>query len=437
MASANILLGTQGIRMARSRNTWYQKQLASLAYRRGLSYADQTAYAKAIAAFTEALEKGHKKPEQVYVMRGISQGQLNNTAKAMADFEAVIHGAQSNSAQSNSAVPKNTELETTELETTEQPTRSFSLAQAHYHRGMLRQQAGNEAGALADWSTAIAHWPDYPEPHYHRALVSLSQGHYDQALTDLDTALSANPTMVMAYLQRGNLRHQLGDIPGAVADWELAVCNDFTLEEAKQKLASVQQANGDAQLSAVLEKPLAAKGLTVEVNHTGSQLDIHIHRKLGTGVNYYTLPELIREHLVPLHLADVSRFQLIGHLAEVNRPEWNQSYDLYQGQPCPPSNWEKAFSALVLFPPFGIPAFIQAAQVKRFYKRGQYLDAVGASKAVKGLCVAGSVAFGFFTLLPLGYAAYDSMKEKPTFQIAEQAQASAKEQIFENKSELN
>ncbi|MEL6816862.1 MAG: tetratricopeptide repeat protein, partial [Cyanobacteria bacterium J06598_3] len=361
--------------MSRLLNSWYKQQQASRAYRRGLTYVCQMSHGKAIAAFSEAVERGWQHAGKALVKRGISHSHLNDLPSAIADFDGVIETSQAG---------------------------DTTLAEAHYHRGLLRQQAGNEAGALADWSAAVAHWPTYPEPHYHRALVALGQGHYEQALADLDIALAANPTMVMAYLHRGNLRHQLGDIPGAVADWELAVCNDFSLEAAKQKLASVQQADYDAKLSLLLEAPLAALGLRAEVNHSGATLDIHIYRELGTGVNYYTLPDVIREHLVPLHLADVSRFQLIGHLAEVNRPEWSQFYDLYKGQPCPPSHWQTAFSALVLFPPFGIPAFIQAARVKALYKKGHYLEAVGASKAVKGLCVAGSVTLGFFTLLPLG-----------------------------------
>lgn len=399
--------------MSRLLNSWYKRQQASWAYRRGISYVCQMSYAKAIAAFSEAIKIGRKEAGKALVQRGVSYASLKDFKRAMADFDTVIETSQASS-----------------------PV----LAEAHYHRGLLRQQAGNEAGALADWSAAIVYWPSYPDPHYHRALVSLSQGHYDKALGDLDAALTADPTMVLAYLQRGNLRYQLKDIPGAVADWELAVCNDFSLEEAKQKLASVQQADYDAKLSSILEVPLAALGLKAEVNHSGSTLDIHIHRELGTGVNYYTLPDVIREHLVPLHLADVSRFQLIGHLAEVHRPEWSQFYDLYKGQPCPPSQWQTAFAALVLFPPFGIPAFIQAARVKDLYKKGQYLEAVGASKAVKGLCVAGSVTLGFFTLLPLGYAAYDSMKETPTFRVAEQSKGSPNrpyQQMFQDDAELN
>ncbi|MGC1309914.1 MAG: tetratricopeptide repeat protein [Phormidesmis sp.] len=380
--------------MASPFRIWYQQQAASLAYRRGLNYARQTSHKLAIAALTQAIQKGYPHPERACVARGISRLQTKDTAGALADFETAINATA---------------------------TDSVSLAKAHHHRGLLRQQSGNEAGALADWSAAIAYWPAYPDPHYHRALLHLGQGHHRRALADLDAALQSDPTSVCAYLQRGNLRHQLGDIPGAVADWEIAVCNDFTLEDAKQKLANVQQAACDAKLSAVLAAPLAAHALTVEVNHSGSQLDIHIHRQVGTGINYYTLPDLIRAHLVPLHLAEVTKFQLIGHVANVNRPDWSQTYELYKGQPCPPSNWQAAFSTLVLFPPFGIPAFIQAARVKKFYNRGQYMAAVSASKGVKGLCVAGSVTLGFCTLLPLGYAAYDSMKETPTFRLVEQA----------------
>ncbi|MFK8185771.1 MAG: tetratricopeptide repeat protein [Phormidesmis sp.] len=385
--------------MTRPLYDWYQQQLARLAYHRGCAHARQTVHPQAIASFTQAIDCNYAHKSEALVNRGMSYIAINEHEKAIADFETVISAA----AATHQAPP-------------------LALAQAHHYRGLLRQKSGNEAGALVDWSIAIAYQPTYPAPYYQRALIHLSQGNYAQALSDLDIVIANDPAFTPAYLQRGNLRHQLKDIPGAVTDWEIAVCNDFTLEEAKTKLASVHQAAYDAKLTNVLQAPLAEKGLTAEVTHTGSELNIHIHRQLGTGVNYYTLPDLIREYLSPLHLSEVKKFQLIGHLEEVNRPEWNQSYELYKGQPCPPSNWQTAFSALVVFPPFGIPAFIQAAQVKRFYNRGEYLEALSASKSVKGLCVAGSVALGVFTLLPLSYAAYDSMQAEPTFQVAKEAQ---------------
>ncbi len=423
---------------------WYQQQSAKLAYYRGMACARKSSHALAVAAFTQALDKGNRSADnaqrdnaledRALVMRGISRVQLRDSVGAIADFTAVIATAIE---KFGSHFDLNSHPNFSHPNFEAEP--DFRLAQAYYHRGRLRQQAGNEAGALADWSAAITHWPHYPQPHYHRALVHLSQGQHTLALADLNTALKSDPTMVAAYLQRGNLRHQLGDIPGAVADWEIAVCNDFTLEDAKKKLANVQQANHDAQFSTILAAPLAQKGLTVKVTHSGSQLDIHTYRQLGTGVNYYTLPDLIRQYLVPLHLANVSRFKLIGHLTDINRPEWSQQYDLYKGQPCPPSNWQAAFSTLVVFPPFGIPAIIQAAKVKGFYERGQYVEALSASKGVRGLCVAGSVTLGMFALLPLGYAAYDSMQATPTLSIVKPVKNTPHrpyEQIFRNESEL-
>jgi tetratricopeptide (TPR) repeat protein len=405
--------------MASLYQNWYRQQKARLAYRRGLSCARKAMHAQAIAAFTEALEASPAQAMEATVRRGLSRVEIKDVMGAIADFDsAILRGRGLTNAVISNELDQNAPDQNASSQhapdQNEPAEPNFELAQAHYHRGLLRQQMGNEAGALADWSAAIAHWPNYFEPCYQRALVYLSQGHHSQALEDLNAALTGNPTLSMAYLQRGNLRYQLGDIPAAVTDWELAVCNDFTLEAAKQKLATVQQNAHDAELSAVLKEPLAAKGLTAQISHSGAQLAIHIYRQLGTGVNYYTLPDLIRKYLVPLHLAEVKKFRLIGHIANVNRPEWNQSYELYKGQPCPPSNWETAFSALVVFPPFGIPAFIQAAQVKTFYSRGQYIEALRASNSVRGFCVAGSVMLGFFTLLPLSYAAYDSMQETPT-----------------------
>lgn len=401
----------------------YQQQVAKLMYRRGITRLRHQSYAQAVAAFTLAMEKGFSPFAQAQVMRGISRVCAEDREGAIADFEAVIKAEQSSESE---PIAQSIQADS--------PV-NIPLAQAYHHRAQLRQRSDDAAGALADWSAAIAHWPRYPEPHYHRALAHLEQEKHRQALADFGSAITADPTCAKAYLHRGNLRHQLGDTAGAAADWELAICNDFTLEDAKQKLANTQQAAYDAGLSDSLTASLTAQNLSAKVQHNGSQLAIHIYRAVGVGVSYYTLPDLIREHLVPMQLSGVSQFQLIGHVEGVRRTEWDQSYDLYKGQPCPPSNWQAAFSTLMLFPPFGIPAFIQAAQVKEFYKQGKYLEALSASKAVKGLCVAGSIALGFCTLLPLGYAAYDSMKETPTFQISEKLIESNKtpyQEIFED-----
>ncbi|MGD1867510.1 MAG: CD225/dispanin family protein [Phormidesmis sp.] len=384
----------------------YRRQAAKLMYRRGVTYQQQQAYGAAVDAFTQAMERGYVPLADAKVMRGINLICLKDVGSAIADFDAVIQSAAALVESGDKPHAKD----------------SFLTAQAHYHRGRLRQKAGNEAGALADWSAAIAHHPSYSQPYYQRALVHLSQSLHAEALADLDAAIEGDPTFAMAYFQRGNLRAQLGDMLGAATDWELAVCNDFTFEAAKQKLEKVQKFAYDAKLTQVLSAPLAELGLSVKVRCSAQKLAIHVHRQVGTGVSYYTLPEVIREHLVPLHLAEVTHFQLVGRAGEVNRPDWDQAYDLYKGQPCPPSNWQAAISTIFLFPPFAVPAFFQAAQVKQAYNKGRYSEALRASKAVKGLCIASSVTLGVFTMLPLGYVAYDSMQENPTFKLVKLAE---------------
>ena len=370
------------------------QSVARLTYRHAIAYAQKQSHRRAVETFTQAIIQNYSRPAEALVRRGISRISLQDREGALTDFEAVIY----------------TERESDRVS-------DLSLAQAYFHRGKLRQQSGQPEEALADWEAAITHCPTYAPPYYHRALFLLEQGQPDKAMSDLDAAIKADPTLAAAYLQRGNLRHQLGDSPGAVSDWEYAVCNDFTLETARQKLENFQQETDDAQLSQSLARPLAAKGLGVRVQQKGDRLDIQIHREVGTGISYYTLPDLIREHLVPLCLADVTHFRLIGRAGDANRPDWDQSYALYRGQSCPASNWQGALLALLLFPPMGVSALVLAVRVKLAYKRGKYADALRASKAVKGFCFASSVPFCLFMLVLLSYTGYEAAKENPTFSV--------------------
>jgi len=43
------------------------------------------------------------------------------------------------------------------------------------------------------------------------------------ALNDLNTAIKLNPNYANAYDNRGRVKHKLGDLPGACADWTAAV----------------------------------------------------------------------------------------------------------------------------------------------------------------------------------------------------------------------
>ena len=284
-------------------------------HRRGIGYEQRQLHAQAIALFTQAIEQGYAPLAEAFVRRGISRIALQDVEGAIADFETVIQHAQTTKSAS-----------------------SYFVAQAWFNKGQLHSQTGNPEKALADWTTAIECCPTYGQPYYHRALYWIEAGDRHKALSDLDSAIELEPSMAIAYFQRGNLRHQLGDISGAATDWQYAICNDFTLEQAKQALEALQYDTYQDKLSQALAAPLAKKGLTVKVQHKRGNnqnncLDIYVHRAVGQGINYYTLPELIRQHLVPLYLTEVDRFRLIGKVGEATRPDWEQSYDLFDFSP--------------------------------------------------------------------------------------------------------
>lgn len=383
----------------------YWQQSAKLVYRRGITYEQKQRYQRAVDAFSRAIAMGYFPMAKAVVQRGINRMHLQDRSGAIADFESVIQAEQIDAAAFN-----------------------LSLAQAYFYRGQLHQQQGDESAALSDWAKATFSCSTYSFPYYYRALSFLNNRKDDCALFELNAAVEAYPTLPLAYFKRGKLRLQLGDKSGAIADLTCAVCNDFTLEEAKAQLKHLQQDADNAQLSQVLREPLAKQGLSVKVYHKGARLDICVYRAVGTGINYYTLPAIIRKHLVPLLLDKVSRFQLIGRAGEATQPDWNQSYRLYKDQPCPPSHWKIALAAMVMFPPLAVPAFIQAIKVKSAYKEGKYVEALSASRVAKVLGLASSIPFSFFLLLTISYASYNFDEQTPTFSTVEESRTAKRPQ---------
>ncbi|MEO1400142.1 MAG: tetratricopeptide repeat protein [Cyanobacteria bacterium J06635_1] len=365
---------------------WYHRQAAKLAYRRGSNYAKQTNYQQSIDALTKALGE-HPNPADVYVMRGLSHWKLGETAAAIADFEAAL--------ALDPTHPK-----------------------AHGNRGLLRYERGDEVGALADWAIALRQCPNYAEVYYNRALVYAQQNRYTDALTDFNQALAIQPNWAEAYFHRGNVRSHLGDQTGALNDWEIAACNDFSFEEVKEKLQAIQDSYRNDVLAQPLKKLLAERNLSTQIERVDDHcLAIHIYREVGVGISFFTLPDLIREVLIPLEIPGIARFKLVGTLTNPKNPgwskeEWSKEYDLYKDQPCPPCNWQFALSTLVTFPPIGATALIYAAQVKKFYREGNYPEAVQASHVVKRLCVASTGLLCGLMMLPLGHTALASIRDE-------------------------
>lgn len=349
---------------------WYYRQRSRLAYRRSATHLRQGNLAGAIAAVTQALPH-HPYPAECYALRGLAHWKLGDLEAAIADYDRAI-----------ALDPQH--------------------VVAYGNRGLVRYEQGDTARAIADWKQALHHQPHYATAHYNLGLHYAQQGDYDLAHAALTCAIRANPNLATAYYHRGNVREALGDRDGAQHDWELAVSNDLSLAAVKEKLMTLRQARHHARLSAAVQATLPT-GIQAQVRHDGSQLTVTVHRDLGVPINYFTLPNQMRTALITLGLSEVSRFQLVGYVADQTRPEWQQYYDLYRDVPCPPSYWPLALWTLLLFPPFGVLAMVYAAQVRSLYRHGHYPAAVRASNTVRAVFVYSCAGVIAIATLILGY----------------------------------
>lgn len=263
---------------------------------------------------------------------------------------------------------------------------------AYGNRGLLHCQQGRDDLALADWQQALLQQPGHALIHYNRGLLHFRQQNYAAALADFDAAIAANPNLAEAYLHRGHTFEQLGQPIAAAHDWELALCNDLNLEQARLKLQHFQQMHRDRALSHRLQAELGLSPIAVEAEHQDGHLHVQIHRPVGVGLNYFTLPDRIRAVLVSWQMEDIDSFDLIGQVQDQAVVEWRGHYKVFQGQPCPPARWRRVLlTAFVIFPPLGIPALACAMNLRQAYQQGDYLSALRASKAIHGLCRAGGI----------------------------------------------
>ncbi len=366
--------------MTRPLQSWMRSQQGRYLFRRGSNLLQQGDVGAAITVLTEALAK-HLKPEEIHLKRGMAHWQRLDFKAALADFDAAI-----------ALCPHD--------------------ARAYSYRGLVRYQLDDEAGALADWAIALRYQPEEPTVRYNRGLIYASQQQYAEALADFDVALQKNPLLAEAYLHRGKVKQQLGDITGAVKDWELALCNDLRLEEAHHLLVQLHQHVQDETLQRYFQD-LLPEGASLQAEPQGSLLTLTLHRVVGTPINYFQLPNRLRTRLVELQLPDVRRFRLVAKAGNSSLAEWDQTYGIYDKEPCPSPHWRAALaSTFLLFPPFGVVALVYAAQVKQAYQRGDYPIAARASFIVKRLCLSSGAAMGLLLFVLASYGVHTFVESK-------------------------
>jgi tetratricopeptide (TPR) repeat protein len=103
------------------------------------------------------------------------------------------------------------------------PAAPSSAAQEAVRSGIARLQAGDRAGALADFQAAAALDPKWATPWNNAGLVRHMLGQYRAAALDLDQALARQPGYVDALGNRGRAFQALGELAAAAADFDRAL----------------------------------------------------------------------------------------------------------------------------------------------------------------------------------------------------------------------
>ncbi|MEM6837279.1 MAG: tetratricopeptide repeat protein [Cyanobacteria bacterium P01_C01_bin.120] len=360
--------------MSPSLQSWAKHQRGRYLLRRSLNLAQQGNHAAAIQSLTAALAR-HPQTAVVLVQRGLIYLQQEDWPAALADFDQAI-----------ALDPNN--------------------ASAYGHRGLVRYELNDELGALADWAQALALNPGEAIVRYNRGLVFAQQGDHVSALADFDMAIAKNPLLAEAYLHRGKVKQALGDAVGAVKDWEIALCNDLRLSEAQQLLNQVQENCENLSLQDRFQD-LLPQGLTLTTEQQETLLTLMLHRQVGAPVNYFKLPNALRDRLVELQLPEIRRFRLLAKAGDSSLSEWDQTYGIYDKAPCPPARWRDAVATtLLLFPPLGVLALVLASQVEPAYRRGDYPIAARASQAVRKLCLSSGAIMGMMLFGVASYGVY-------------------------------
>jgi tetratricopeptide (TPR) repeat protein len=193
---------------------WDGFRKAAAAYNRGLSLTEQGEYAKAVAAFTEAIRHDSTLLD-AYCHRADTQLCLGAYDQVVADCNVVIRKS---------------------------PQRSSDPWRVRGFGHMGREQYDR---AIADFDQAIARNPQDQEAYAGRALAYVALGALDHAIADLSEAVQLDPCYALAYLRRGDLYAQQEEHAKAIADYtdviELGAANASVYHGRGQCYAAVKQ----------------------------------------------------------------------------------------------------------------------------------------------------------------------------------------------------
>jgi tetratricopeptide (TPR) repeat protein len=195
--------------------------------------------AGALADFDEAIRRQPAYPEALY-RRGVRRGHLGDSAGALADWSAAIalapdhpeaHMRRAQMREEQGDLRGAIEDHGEQIRIDALAAHSLWLDRPYVHRGWLWQQLGEPEAARRDFDTALELNPANATASFNRAVLKRDADDIDGALADLAEAMRHAPGDPEAYEFRSELRAASGNTAGARRDRKRA-------EQLRQRAAA-------------------------------------------------------------------------------------------------------------------------------------------------------------------------------------------------------
>lgn len=192
---------------------------------RGMAARQHGDYARAIAAFSQALQIDPRLTAG-YIKRGNVYSDQGDLDKAIADYTTALRLEPKNALaylNRGLAHAKKGEFDQVLADCGAALELDPKLASAHFIRGTAYSNRGERHRAIAEFNLALRLDPKNPLAHNDRGLAYAEQGEYDRAIADYTAALRLEPRLTLAYVNRGIAFQKKGDLQRSVAEFTKAL----------------------------------------------------------------------------------------------------------------------------------------------------------------------------------------------------------------------
>jgi tetratricopeptide (TPR) repeat protein len=259
-----------------------------------------------------------------------------------------------------------------------------NYAFAYNNRGVVKKTNGDLTGALADENKAIELDPNIVEAWYNRGFVKRVKGDLEGALADETRAIELKPDFAQAWYNRGLVKHARGELGDALADFTKAIGLKANFAQAWYGCGAVKQAQGDPNGALVAyTKAIELDPKRAAVYHSRGCLHYDNHEFADALADFQKAIELDSS-------LDYSHFRvwlIMARMGEM-RPATKELSDyLHSRKTGKPDDWESTIGGF-LTGPMTEHAFLKVAvskdKTKLEWKECQAYFYAGSKRLIEG-----------------------------------------------------